>query len=114
MKRNLLITIAILLIATTAIAERGMRVKDEGITPDGSNKWALIIGVDKFDDPNIGTLRYTISDAEALHKTLTTIPNGFPEKNVILMTSNADDESYLPTRSKIIAMLTLYTFPDMG
>ena len=47
---------------------------------------ALIIGVDKFDDPNVGTLKYTVNDADALYQTLTSIPNGFPRENVMLIT----------------------------
>ena len=51
-----------------------------------AEKWALIIGVDKFDDPNVGTLKYTVNDADALYQTLTSIPNGFPRENVMLIT----------------------------
>ena len=69
---------------------------------------ALIIGVDKFDDPNVGTLKYTVNDADALYQTLTSIPNGFPRENVMLITPTQPDTDHRPTRNNIIAMLTTW------
>ena len=73
-----------------------------------AEKWALIIGVDKFDDPNVGTLKYTVNDADALYQTLTSIPNGFPRENVMLITPTQPDTDHRPTRNNIIAMLTTW------
>ncbi len=71
-----------------------------------AEKWALLIGIDTYDDPGIGRLKYTVNDAQAMHRTLTGTPGGFPPNNVILMTPRAEDTLHRPTRNNIIAMLT--------
>jgi formylglycine-generating enzyme required for sulfatase activity len=74
----------------------------------GAEKWAILIGVDKYDDPGIGHLRFTVNDAEALHAALTTAPGGFPTENVILMTPRVENPLHRPTRNNIIAMLSTW------
>ena len=74
----------------------------------GAEKWAILIGVDKYDDPGIGQLRFTVNDAEALHAVLTSAPGGFPPENVILMTPRVENSLHRPTRNNIIAMLSTW------
>jgi len=71
-----------------------------------AEKWAILIGVDTYDDPGIGKLKYTVNDAEALHKALTAAPGGFSADNVILMTPRVENRLHHPTRNNIIAMLS--------
>ena len=74
----------------------------------GAEKWAILIGVDQYDDPGIGKLRFTVNDAEALHAALTSAPGGFPPENVILMTPRVENSLHRPTRNSIIAMLSTW------
>ena len=69
-------------------------------TGQTSEKWALIIGVDKFDDPSFGNLKYTVNDANILYQTLISIPNGFPRDNMMLITPTR--VGFMPTPSSSI------------
>ena len=80
--------------------------KERLIRPDtGSldNKWAVMVGVEKYDDEQISPLRYTVDDVTALYEVLTD-PNlsGFNKENVKLLT---DDTDKRPTKINILESL---------
>lgn len=81
----LLVSALIILMAIIVRADKGVIV-----TPKASKqveeKWAIIIGIDDYEDPGIGKLKYATKDADGLYQTLTSIPGGFKSDNVVLMT----------------------------
>ena len=53
------------------------------------NRWAVVVGVGRYESPNIPRLRYTVPDAEAIYQVLTG-PAGFKPEHVILMTDTTE------------------------
>jgi hypothetical protein len=53
------------------------------------NQWAVIIGVGKYEASSIPGLQYTVTDAEAIYKTLTTA-GGFKKEHVLLLTDKSE------------------------
>src|SRR5882672_7338401 len=72
--------------------------------PAKAKRWALVIGVDKYDDGNIGALVGAGNDAKALATVLTEMA-GFPSDQVILLTSD-QAQSRRPTRINILTYLS--------
>jgi uncharacterized caspase-like protein len=54
-----------------------------------SDRWAVIIGVGRYQSTDIPSLRYTVSDAESLYQLLVG-PGGFKKEHVLLMTDKAE------------------------
>jgi uncharacterized caspase-like protein len=52
-------------------------------------RWAVVIGAGRYEDPAIPRLRYTVADAEAVHQFLTG-PGGFPPEHVLLLTDKTE------------------------
>jgi len=74
------------------------------VLPSKANRWALIIGVDKYDDDNISPLYGATNDANALANALKDHA-GFPENQIIVLTSD-QDKSRRPTRLNILKYLS--------
>lgn len=53
------------------------------------NRWAVVIGVGRYESPEVPRLRYTVSDAEAIYQTLTGVA-GFKKEHVLLLTDTAE------------------------
>lgn len=85
--------------------DKSFRLKstESDTTPYGE-KWAILIGIDKYDDIGINPLKYTVKDVEELYNVITTAIEGFKPGNVILMTPNAPNPAHRPTRNNIIAI----------
>jgi len=76
-------------------------------------KWAIIIGVDKYVDPGIRDLKWTVTDAKGVYEALTTVEGGFDRDKVLLMAPSAKDRNHWPTRNNILALLaTWLSLPD--
>lgn len=71
-------------------------------------KWAIIVGINDYEDPGLPDLRYGVQDAKLVHKVLTQAPDGFGPGNVILLTDDQPDVLRRPTRSGIIRFLTTW------
>src|SRR5215510_5917974 len=56
--------------------------------PTQNKRWALLIGVDKYEDSNISSLKGAANDARTLHESLIRSA-GFPEDQVIVLSSDA-------------------------
>lgn len=54
-----------------------------------ADRWAVVIGVGRYDNPGIPRLRYTVPDAEAIYQVLTG-PAGFKKDNVLLLTDRTE------------------------
>jgi hypothetical protein len=57
--------------------------------PPEPQRWAVIVGVGRYESPDIPRLRYTVSDAEALYQLLVGSA-GFKKENVLLLTDQTD------------------------
>ena len=57
--------------------------------PIKRERWAVIIGAGQYQSAAIPRLRYAVSDAEAVYRTLTG-PGGFQKDHVVLLTDNAE------------------------
>src|SRR5215831_3383380 len=72
--------------------------------PGKANRWALVIGVDKYADPQISALRGADNDARTLSDALIRYA-GFPPDQVILLATDQPAERQ-PTRINILRRLS--------
>ncbi|MGH9761640.1 MAG: caspase family protein, partial [Blastocatellia bacterium] len=86
---------------------RGLAVRANDVTalPSSSKRWALVIGIDQYDDGDINPLSGAVKDSRSLRQALIK-DCGFPSDNVILLTSDSHDRDLKPTRSNIIYRLS--------
>lgn len=89
------------------LQERGMGVR-RGVAltewPSKTKRFALIIGVDQYQDSQITRLEGASNDAKALAEALTTYA-GFPGDQVVLLTSSQPQEQW-PNRGNILRKLS--------
>jgi len=57
--------------------------------PPARTRWAVVVGVGRYEHPEIPRLRYTVPDAEAIYQILTG-PAGFKPEHVLLLTDTAE------------------------
>ena len=72
--------------------------------PVSSKRWALVIGVDKYVDPQISPLKGSDNDARMIADALIRY-SGFPQDQVILLSTNQPTERQ-PTRVNILRRLS--------
>jgi len=58
------------------------------------DRWAVVIGVGRYESPDIPRLRYTVPDAEAIYQVLTG-PAGFKKEHVLLLTDKTEKKPTL-------------------
>lgn len=75
--------------------------------PSKAKRWALVIGVDKYRDPQISPLKGSDNDARTLADALVRYA-GFPPDQVILMATDQPEERQ-PTRVNILRRLSNFT-----
>ena len=106
------IPLLIVALCASTIAFTG-QAQDRGVagTAPGGNagarKYAVIVGLNDYTDSGIGTLKYAVADAEAIHQALSTAPDGFKPEHTVLLSDNQPVE-YRPTRSNILKYLSSY------
>ena len=85
--------------------DRGTKVISRDLVqlPPSSKRWALIVGVDNYDDKQISPLYAASNDANALADSFTRFA-GFPKEQVILLASNQPSERQ-PTRGNVLLRL---------
>lgn len=71
--------------------------------PSKEKRWALIVGIDDYEK-DISTLKGAVNDAKALKNVLVNYA-GFPESQIILLTSDSTDEDYRPKKENILVAL---------
>jgi uncharacterized caspase-like protein len=54
-----------------------------------ADRWAVVIGVGRYDSPDVTRLQYAVSDAEALYQVLIG-PAGFKKEHVLLLTDKTE------------------------
>jgi hypothetical protein len=72
--------------------------------PSQNKRWALLIGVDRYEDSNIGPLRGAANDANSLKDVLIRYA-GFPQDQVVVLSTNEPPERQ-PTRKNILKRLS--------
>lgn len=69
----------------------------------GAEKWALLIGINKYDDPEIRPLKYSVADVTEVYKVLVDPERGgFKSDNVKLLTDGTEEQ---PTSVNIMNYL---------
>lgn len=87
--------------------ERGLSVKPSekvGALPGSEKRWALIIGIDGYEDPQINRLEAASNDAKQLAAALISY-GGFPRDQVIILTSDGLPRNR-PSRGNILRRLS--------
>jgi hypothetical protein len=89
----------------SAAIERGAKSGPSEIAqlPSASKRWALIVGVDAYEDKQISPLYAASNDANALADAFSRYA-GFPKEQVILLASNQPTERQ-PTRGNVLLRL---------
>ncbi len=64
------------------------------------HRWAVLVGVDEYEDWNYGRLRVCVKDVQAIHDQL--VAGGYDPQRLRLLT---DDTPELPTRANILTAL---------
>lgn len=95
---------------------REIKVKEPVVThlAERSKRWALVIGINDYEDQQIPTLTGAVNDANAISKALIDYA-GFPKDQVILLASDQPLERR-PTRGNILQRLSnlKYSVPKDG
>jgi Flp pilus assembly protein TadD len=86
--------------------QRGVTVNTSGLRnlPLSAKRFALIIGVDQYDDTQINRLEGAANDAKALSDALNRFC-GFPKDQIVLLT-NEEPRERRPTRGNILRKLS--------
>ncbi len=66
-------------------------------------KWAILVGVDRYESDQISALRYAGSDARDVAKALVEV-GGWPADNVVVMSSSSDTRNQ-PTSTNVLERL---------
>ena len=107
MKRTTLCCSLLLMLAGALYAQKDIKaVPREVVRNERPKRWAVLIGVDKYDDEaGIGSLKCCAADMKLLYRVLTGPCGGFAPENVLLMTADAADPGHTPTFSHIVTMI---------
>lgn len=89
--------------AQTKQGGKGVDVKIMSELPSKEKRWALIVGIDEYEK-DISTLKGAVNDAKALKNLLINYA-GFPENQIILLTSDAVDNDNRPKKENILVAL---------
>lgn len=87
--------------ATSSTPSQGDQIK---ALPVSAKRWALVIGVDKYQDPQISPLKGSDNDARLIADALVRYA-GFPRDQVILLSTDQPTERQ-PTRVNILRRLS--------
>ncbi len=93
---------------------KGVGVKLVTQLPSREKRWALILGIDKYRE-DISSLKGAVNDAKALKDVLVNNA-GFPENQIVMLTTGAANPDLLPTRANILDELNIlsYRVPEDG
>ena len=100
--------LSVVLLVTAVYAQREFRVGQGSDAQNDENRgkqWALLVGIDAYDDPTISQLRYCVADVKAFYGALTDPSlGGFDKDQVYLMTGN-DTGRTRPSNTNVIVRL---------
>lgn len=105
--RQAFLSVSILVLFSVASGgERGINGTHPEVGP-GPKKYAVIIGINQYDDEGIGDLKYAVADATAVHEALISAPEGFQDEHAVLLTDGMPSERH-PTRNNVIRFLKVF------
>lgn len=70
-------------------------------------RWAVLIGVEQYEDARVSPLRYCVDDAKLLQQTLIS-SCGYAASDVLLMVTGAADADQLPTKDNLTTWLRFF------
>jgi sulfatase modifying factor 1 len=73
--------------------------------PEPEKRWAIVIGVNEYRDPGFSANLGAVNDAKAIADSLINYA-GFPEDNVVVLTTDPASSGGQPTRTAILKSLT--------
>jgi len=74
----------------------------KGLTPqEEGQKWAVVVGIDRYQSVDLPSLHYAVSDAKAFAETWVQAAH-FPRDHVFLLTSEARMATGQPTKANIV------------
>jgi hypothetical protein len=82
---------------------KGIGIKVVSELPSKEKRWALIVGIDEYKN-DVSTLKGAVNDAKALKNVLVNYA-GFPESQIILLTTDSAEQDKRPTRENILRAL---------
>ena len=85
-------------------AKEQEQLEQQKTLPSKAKRWALVVGVDKYADPQISPLRGAANDARTLAEALVRYA-GFPADQVILLATDQPAERQ-PTRVNLLRRLS--------
>lgn len=91
-------TFPLLVLLSAAVPRAAAQAPDEG----GTRRWALLVGIDAYQDEAIADLRFADDDARALRTVL--VDGGWDPANIVVMTPDGP-EALRPTCTNVIAQL---------
>lgn len=86
------------------VARQLEQIEPQKQLPAKAKRWALVVGVDKYNDPQISPLRGAANDARTLAEALVRY-SGFPADQVILLATDQPVERQ-PTRVNLLRRLS--------
>ena len=103
LRGSLMVCFVIFSMAVPAFGAQARGVgKAVGDSP--ATKYAIIIGINRYEDQGIGDLSYAVSDARAVYAALTGAPDGFDPSHTVLLADDVPDAR--PTRANILRFLS--------
>lgn len=94
--------------AVPALAQPQTRgIAETANEPAQGRKYAVIVGIDAYQDEGIGDLNCAAQDATAIHRALTEAPDGFNPAHTMLLT-DAMPPDRRPTRNNVLKYLNAY------
>ena len=104
MKR--LIAVLLFVISWLSMAQdKGFKRVSTLTAAEGQNKWALVVGINRYLDDGITDLRFAVNDADKLYQLLVDPEyGGFDAKRVSLLTDKTPTK---PTRLDVLLSLKL-------
>lgn len=95
--------IGFLFLGTLVAQQRDLGVERINVLPSAEKRWALLVGVDQYEDEQISPLHGAANDAAALKRVMVEYC-GFPEGNVVVLASDQPDVRK-PKRGNILQRL---------
>ncbi len=98
------VALALLLLCSYRGASAEQEAVGSEVESATSNRWALLIGVDRYAKPGLANLDYCGADARALREVLI-LHAGFPKEQVVVLHDEAEDARLRPTRDAMVVQL---------
>jgi hypothetical protein len=111
------ILIILICVSNSFAQDRAFRINSDTNTKPGKagEKWAMVVGINRYEDSVFQTLEYAVSDAKAVYNMLID-PSfcGYKKENVKLLTDEAIEPNLKPIRRNILRELYWLQMADQS